>query len=525
MNTPGHVTSDGNLSWPELTHKQKLFVTAGTQHRLEAKYIEFCGGWGAAKTWALMMRAILQGYNSPVFGDMRGNRIIIGRWTVKDLKDTTLKDMLQLLPKEWLRGRGMGVNQQSGTLTIPGGTEYVLAHFEGFTIGGNFSAMFIDQSEELDFETWQMLPGRIRMMYTLHGVEIPPCCRCIATTRNPNGHSWQYKLWELNRIREARGEKFDPHYYSIPTTTHDNAENLPDDYIPNLVRTLSPKKYRIFVGGSHEAFEGQIYDEWDYDKCVNEHNVIPESTWTKFVGIDHGYPAAKVASFMALTPSKDVLLYDEVVMEDAKLAEFVGRVLARMMAHQRLMAENEGWEPRGLEDVFMFIHDPSMNRRSDQSGMQQNSSALTVASLYLQEFRRQTDGRFTPPFRPAAGGPGTLDAGNDKVNWLFWNNDLAREHLPKERVNPNCPKHIEAFETYHYDHKTERPVQEAAGYFIDVCDAHRYAVSTIFQGDFTLQPKKKRVKSFVDEVLDQVGRMEREEELSAFANESGWVTR
>lgn len=523
MSLPDHVREDQVFNWPTPTPKQEEFITAGAHHHQEAKYIEFCGGWGAAKTWALCMRAILQGCNTDVFGNLCGNRIILGRWTAKELKDTTLKDFVQLLPKKWLRGQGRGVNRQDMTLTIPGGTEYVLAHFENFTIGGNYSAVFIDQSEELDEDTFSLLPGRIRMMYTLRGEKIPSWCRCICTTRNPNGHSWQYRRWELNRLRDVRGEGHDPAYYTIPTTTQDNKQNLPEDYIPNLERTLSPKKYRIYVGGSHEAFEGQIYDEWSYENCVNEENVIPASSWYKFVGLDHGYPAAKVASFMAIAPSRDLLLYDEIVMEDAKLSEFIGRVLAKMTQHEREMAENESWQPRGRENINMWIYDRSMNRRTDSAGTNLSSPALTLANLYLQEFRRQTNGTYTPAFYPADGGPGTLDAGNDKVNWLFWNNDPARQHLPKERVNPRCSKHIESFETYHYDRRTERPVQEASGYFVDVCDAHRYGVSFIFRGDFTIQSKEKRQLTLVEEVMDQVKRADGEDDINAFAHDTGWV--
>ena len=182
-----HKTSDEVFNWPTPTGKQTDFIHS------KAKYVELCGGWGAAKTWALCMRAILQGINSDVFGNLCGNRIIVGRWTAKELKDTTLKDFMQLLPKKWLSGREYGLNRQDMAIRIPGGTEYVLAHFENFTIGGNYAAIFIDQSEELDEDTWDMLPGRIRMWQTLRGVEIPEFCRCICTTRNPNGHSWQYK--------------------------------------------------------------------------------------------------------------------------------------------------------------------------------------------------------------------------------------------------------------------------------------------------------------------------------------------
>ena len=504
-----HVRADDNFYWPEPTPIQRDFI-----HGKE-KYIELCGGWGAAKTWALCMRAILQGCNTDVFGNMCGNRIILGRWTAKELRDTTLKDFMQLLPKKWLSGREYGLNKQEMTIRIPGGTEYVLAHFENFTIGGNYSAIFIDQSEELKEDIFDMLPGRIRMRYTLHGVEIPDYLRCILTTRNPNGHSWQWKRWTQNEQRRQRGEAYDPNYRAISCTTHDNAQNLPADYIPNLQRTLSPKKYRIFVGGSHEAFEGQVYDEFRYERCVNARNIIPGSTWPKFVGIDHGYPAAKVASFLAVAPNKDVLLYDEVVMEDVPLSAFVERVLSKMWRHQQEMAHNEQWEARGLENIFMWPHDPSMGRRTD------NDASLTVSSLYLQEFRRQTGGRYTPAFHKANN---SIDAGNDKVNWLLWNNAPDRLHLPKERINPRCVKHIEAFETYHYDPRTERPVQEASGYFIDVCDAHRYAISTIFQGDFMILPKSKRKPTLVEELMKDVQDLQDEDDLNAFAHENGWVT-
>lgn len=502
-----HQRTDNTLNWPTPTEVQIKFLNA------RAKYVELCGGWGAAKTWGLCMRAILQGINSDIFGNLCGNRIILGRWTAKELKDTTLKDFMLLLPKGWLKGREYGLNRQEMVVRIPGGTEYVLAHFENFTIGGNYSAVFIDQSEELDEDTFLLLPGRIRMMHTLHGVSIPNWCRCICTTRNPNGHSWQYKRWELNRLRQVRGEAYDPEYITIPCTTHDNDQNLPEDYIPNLERTLTPKKFRIYVGGSHEAFEGQVYDEWAYSKCVNKYNEIPASAWPKYVGIDHGYPAAKVATFIALKPNKDVLLYDEVVMEDAKLAEFVEVVLARMARHQREMGENEGWDSRGIEEIFLWPHDPSMGRRTD------DDASLTVIGLYLQEFRRQTNGRLSPAFYKANN---SIDAGNDKVNWLFWNNDLARNFLPKETVNPRCVRHTEGFETYHHDARTGRPIQEAPGTTVDVCDAHRYAISTIFQGDFVLAPKERRKPTFVDEVLEQVRMMEGEEDINAFAHEQGW---
>ena len=173
-----HKTADTVFDWPTPTEVQIKFLQA------RQKYVELCGGWGAAKTWGLCMRAILQGVNTDVFGNLCGNRIILGRWTAKELKDTTLKDFMQLLPKGWLKSREYGLNRQDMVVRIPGGTEYVLAHFENFTIGGNYSAVFIDQSEEVSEEIFFLLPGRIRMMETLHGEPIPDWCRCICTTRN-----------------------------------------------------------------------------------------------------------------------------------------------------------------------------------------------------------------------------------------------------------------------------------------------------------------------------------------------------
>ena len=85
-------------------------------------------------------------------------------------------------------------------------------------------------------------------------------------------------------------------------------------------------------------------------------------------------------------------------------------------------------------------------------------------------------------------------------------------------------KHIESFETYHYDPRTERPKQEDSGYYIDVCDAHRYNIATIFQGDFMILPKEKRQSTLVDEIMEQVSRMDDQSDINQFAQENGWVS-
>ena len=489
--------------WPDWTPKQQEFIMS------RAKYPFMWGGWGAAKSWALCMRVILLSVKSDVFGDCQGNRGMLGRWTAKDLKDTTLKDLMELLPDSFIKG----FNKQEMTIRLVGGSEIVLPHFENFKVGGNFCYAAIDQAEEVDQDTIERLQGRIRLRKTSKGRILPEWMRSVFGVGNPNGRSWHYRTWEVNRQLGERGhEGYDERYKCIPCTTYDNAQNLPADYIENLERTLTPKKLRIYVGGSWEAFEGQVYDEYDDQLCVSNTNVIPDSSWKKLVSIDHGYPAAKVATFMAIDPFYNGIIYDEVVMEEAKLEEFISAIRAKLVLHEREMAENEHRQPDGLEKVHLWPCDPSMRARSSQ-----DDATLTFMKLYMSEAMRQD---FKMPLFPA---DNAIEAGNDKVNWLFWNNhpDRASRNLPTLRVNPRAVQHRTAFSSYHYNTRTGKP---ADGQFDHPCDSNRYGVATVFQSDHFARKGAAIEGTFVDQVMKDMQLMKTQADLNAYVNESGWIT-
>jgi len=67
-------------------------------------------------------------------------------------------------------------------------------------------------------------------------------------------------------------------------------------------------------------------------------------------------------------------------------------------------------------------------------------------------------------------------------------------------------------------------MQEDSGYYIDVCDAHRYIISTIFQGDFMMVPKQKRQRTHVDDVMQQIRNAQSMNDINNVAHENGWVT-
>jgi hypothetical protein len=462
------------------------------------------------------MRVILMLVKSNVYGDMRGNRGILGRWELKSLRDTTIKDLMELLPQDWIEG----YNKQEGTLRLIGGSELVTASFKEFKVGGNYAFVAIDQAEEVPQDTIERLQGRIRMSKTTRGVPIPEYLRTVYGVGNPNGRSWHYKQWELNRLKGLRGDPdYDPRYLSIPCTTYDNEQNLPDDYISNQKQTLTPKKFRIYIGGSWEAFEGQVYDEWDFTTCVNKTNVIPGSSWKKFVGIDHGYPAAKVASFCALSPYNEWLVYDEVYMEDAKTEEFIGAIKSKLILHEREMGEAEGYTPFELERIWLWCCDPSMRRRAGEQtdGSHPSAANLTEMKMYTNEAIRQG---FVMPLYPAQN---EILAGNDKVNWLFWNNQPNRASLnhPKGRINPRCLRHIDTFESYHYDARTGKP---ADGQDDHCADSHRYATVTAFPG--THVPSVQQVLPTREEdIIESMGwgASGKHQPQHTFDHESGWI--
>lgn len=508
--------------WPKWEAFQAEYILS------RVKYPQLCGGIGSGKSWALCMRAILCSVETDIFGDMMGLRGMLGCWDLSEFKKTTMNDFFELLPEAWIESWNGAPPMR---LTLKGGknemgqyravgSEIYMVPFSKFKVGGNFAWIGLDQFELFDLDTFKKLLGRIRMSKTKYGVPIPSYLRSIFTTRNPNGPSWQFKKWELNRRQRERGEGYDPQYWARNVSTYDNQHNLPPDYLPELEKNYTPKELRIHIMGSHEAYEGQVYDEWNDQLCTNfgrigEGQVVPDTSWQKIVGLDYGFPSAKVATFIARDAAWNSIIYDEIVLEDCKIEEFMAEVKALMLRHEREMAEQEGREyvPGVLEKINCFACDPSMGRKVD------DRPDLKITDAYQQAARRLG---FNIGIVKA---DNDITAGNDLVNWLFWNCNPGREHLAHCRVNERARRHREQFEAYHFDPRTGRPSDKPTD-FIHPCDAARYGLITMYRGYRPQMRKKKRNQDLPEHarIIQEMRSMRTPEEFREFADANLWTT-
>lgn len=455
------------IKWPSIYPHQRDFVFN------TAPYPALWGSWGSAKTWALVMRCLILSVDTEFFGALSGNRGVLGRQVAKDLRDTTLKDFFDLLPPKWIKR----YNRSEMIVELDGGTEIILAHFDEFKIGANLGWVAIDQMEEVTAESFERLQGRVRLT-NLRGFDnegIPKTLnyRSVFGVGNTNGRaSWQYKRWEQNRLNFLKQEKFDPRFWTHPPLTLYDNPALPDDYVQNLKETLSAKKFRIYGLGSWEALEGVILEDWEETSCVNKVNIVPASYWRKYCCIDHANASGiKAAVWLAIDDAWNCLVYDELYGKEMQLEDFIKGVRAKLVQHEREMAEWEGRRAEGIENITLWPCDPSMYRKTE------DNATLNVMQSYGQEASRQ---RFSMPLYPAGN---DIDAGIDKINWLLRNNQKDRQNLPYMRVNPRCKNWRSIAGAWVYDEKTGKPKD---GQDDHEMDATKYGIHTIYVGDFLL---------------------------------------
>ena len=136
--------------WTRLPAQEK-FITSSTQFTM------YSGGFGTGKTSSLNGKIVWLMTSIP------GNLGYLGRQDGKALKQTTLLDLLEKIPKEWIATH----DSQKGMLRLKGevgGSILVYGDFKdiGDLKNHNLGFFAIDQTEETQWEAWQYLAGRLR---------------------------------------------------------------------------------------------------------------------------------------------------------------------------------------------------------------------------------------------------------------------------------------------------------------------------------------------------------------------------
>jgi PBSX family phage terminase large subunit len=281
--------------------KQRQFL----QRALDLKgpqHILYCGGVGSGKTLIGCITVLSWAVLYP--GDY-----LIARQFFPELKITTLKTFLELCPKELIKEYRVA----DGIIKIKavGGkvSNIIFKQLEepDKLRSLNLSGAYIDESSQVSEAAFMLLQGRLRGGGPM---------KLILTT-NPNGHDWQYQWFvKQDMIKDKEDRK---NFCLIKAPSTENV-HLPPKYVANMMASWSDERIQREIMGSFDAFEGMVYHEFRRDVHVVQPFVIP-STWTRIMGIDHGYRNPAAVLWAAIDYDENVYIYRELYKREWLIEE------------------------------------------------------------------------------------------------------------------------------------------------------------------------------------------------------------
>lgn len=202
-------------------------------HMSPKKYKLYGGAMAGGKSVALCAEVVRLCLLYP------GNSVLLARKTLKDLKKTTLRILLELLPESLVAS----YNKTDGLFVLKNGSEILCSDLEHIhkLKSLNLGAWAIDEASEADEETFLMLSSRLRK-----NVKDIRYFGLMASNPEPG--------WLKDRFIS---KQLNDHIY-IPALPKDNS-HLPQGYLSDMEATL-PQVWRTkYLEGSWDDFGGAVF--------------------------------------------------------------------------------------------------------------------------------------------------------------------------------------------------------------------------------------------------------------------------
>lgn len=277
----------------------------------KARYPAMFGGFGAGKTVPLAAKCLRSVYDYP------GVAGVIGHYRLKDLRRSTQLAFFKLMGAHPSNARKHPIiehyDRQKDAVLFKNGSEIFFLALGDESIvsalrGPNLGHVSIDQGELITQGVWEEFDARIRS---------PIGPNQINMVGNPGGHDWIWKTYMRNRAG-------DPDFPMWIVATGENPF-LPPDYIESLLKNHSPEWVARYVYGSFEAFQGQVFEEWDENVHVIDPFLMPDA-WKIGYGADFGIRNPTVFEGGGIDYDGALIIFDELWKKGALADEF-SRVL------------------------------------------------------------------------------------------------------------------------------------------------------------------------------------------------------
>ncbi|NIT60463.1 MAG: hypothetical protein GWN00_30945 [Aliifodinibius sp.] len=380
-----------------------VIPTFGKVHQDKNKYLFIRGPVGSGKSSGCIWHCVLNSFKQHVwYNNTRFARYGIIRASYPALKSTVIQSW-----KNWFK---MLVNIVYDT---PIRGEMILNHPDGETqvrIELVFIALdreedvnklqsleltgaHVNETAEIPRGVHQMLKSRINRFPQEPGVPwlkaVDPFIICdynsvdtehwlyrIAEEEQPPKHSFYHQPSALMMVDANEGDPKNPiidasgnHY--ILNREADNVNNLDIDYYPDIVLGADPDWVNVMILNNYGQLRlgRPVYPEYRDEVHFKEKDFNPIKGVKIIVGMDLGLTPA--AAFMQLTPTGNLMIFDELVTEECSIEKFCKDYL-----RPKLINEYH-------EFNYELIIDPAATQRS-QNDMQAAKDIIKKAGLYYR---------------------------------------------------------------------------------------------------------------------------------------------
>ena len=211
----------------------------------------------------------------------------------KDLETTAITQMI----KDFGVTNTFKYNKKDKTFTYKNGSKIQFTGLDNNNVGGLLSSQWdgftFNQIEEIDEDVYLHVFGRRRgnmdrkIVLLIEGNPAPG--------------------WVKRRFVDKPIDEYTKFYSS---STHVNAHNLPDDYIPGMVRVLGQEKIDRYMKGSWELNDIKVFHQFDeFQNVIPSHEIDSDSII--YVGFDHGVVHASAFIWIALNKKGEIHVFDE----------------------------------------------------------------------------------------------------------------------------------------------------------------------------------------------------------------------
>lgn len=327
-------------------------------HHSKTKYRLNAGGFGTGGTTTICLELLKELLKYP------NNYGLLGRKDLGELKSTTLKEFLDITPKEIIANH----NKQDKTVKLINGSELFYLNMDD-AIGAvdkikslNLGVACIDQLEEIDETIFLAIKGRLRRANSSKNF----FAKC-----NPEGHNWMWRIWKglpfqnylrkekinieiaekiIARVHESAEKRiliheaskiiasefhltpkqvetvYDKSQYELFEATTLENFYLPQDYVNELL--AYPEKWkRRYVYCSWDDFEGLVYNEFNEKLHVIDY-YEPKELDAHVFALDYGFRNPTAILFAATDFDGTTIIYDE-YYQAGKLVSYISDELKK----------------------------------------------------------------------------------------------------------------------------------------------------------------------------------------------------